>query len=156
MRDVEGVLIQVVTTASLLGRPIDMTLTREAIDLKSGAQSALAPPKLDVGEVVRIVAAFFGTRPEVLASRSRRRDILVPRQLAMYLAHRHTEASLTEIGRGLGRDHPSVRNAIMRIERQILENAPLRYQVEALSERIDRRLTADVASTIDPNPSDGE
>lgn len=138
MRDVEGVLIQVVTTASLLGRPIDLALTRDAINLKSGTSSVLAPRKLDVSEVVRLVAAFFGTRPEALASRSRRRDVLVPRQLSMYLANRYTEASLTEIGRGLGRDHPSVRNAIQRIERQVLENAPVRYQVEALTERIER------------------
>ena len=87
------------------------------------------------------MAAFFGKRPESLASRSRRRDVLVPRQLAMYLAHRYTDASFAEIGRGLGRDHPSVRNAITRVERLVLENAPLRYQVEALSERIDQTLT---------------
>ena len=147
VRDIEGILIQVVTTASLLGRSIDLALTRQAIDLKSGVSSTLAPRKLEVTEVVRIVAAFFAMRPEALASRSRRRDVLVPRQLAMYLAHRHTEASLTEIGRGLGRDHPSVRNAIMRIERQVLENAPIRYQIEALSERIDRKLDTAEQST---------
>jgi chromosomal replication initiator protein len=140
VRDLESVLIQVVTTASLLGRPIDVDLTREAIELKSGASTTLEPAKLNVSEVVQIVSAFFGKRPEALASRSRRRDVLIPRQLAMYLSHRYTDASLTEIGRGLGRDHPSVRNALTRVERQVLENAPLRYQVEALSERIDRRL----------------
>jgi chromosomal replication initiator protein len=140
VRDLEGALIQVVTTASLLGRPIDLALTRDAIDLKSGASSSLAAPRLGVTDIVRIVASFFGKRPEALAARSRRRDVLVPRQLAMYLAHRYTEASLTEIGRSLGRDHPSVRNAIQRVERQVLEHAPIRYQVEALSERIDRDL----------------
>lgn len=140
VRDIESVLIQVVTTSSLLGRTIDLDLTREAIDLKSGASTCLAPQTLPVAEVVRLVAAFFGKRPEALASRSRRRDVLVPRQLAMYLAHRYTDASMTEIGRALGRDHPSVRNAIERIERLVLENAPLRYQIEALSERIDERL----------------
>ena len=66
--------------------------------------------------------------------------MLIPRQLAMYLAHRYSDASFAEIGRGLGRDHPAVRNAIGRIERQVLENAPIRYQVEALSERIDQTL----------------
>ncbi|MCA9506568.1 MAG: hypothetical protein KC616_26010, partial [Myxococcales bacterium] len=140
VRDIEGVLIQVVTTASLLGRGIDLDLTRRAIDLKSGAATVLPPRRLEVEEIVRLVAGFFGKRPEALASRSRRRDVLVPRQLAMYLAHRYTDASLTEIGRGLGRDHPAVRNAITRIERLCLENAPMRYQVEALSERIDQRL----------------
>jgi len=140
VRDVESLLIQVVTTASLLGRTIDLALTREAIALKSGAGSSLVPKTLPIGEIVRIVATFFGKRPEALAGRSRRRDVLIPRQLAMYLAHRYTDASFKEIGRSLGRDHPAVRNAITRIERLVLENAPLRYQVEALSERLDQTL----------------
>ena len=140
VRDVESLLIQVVTTSSLLGRPIDLELAQEAIALKTGAGSTLAPKTIATVEIVRIVAAFFGKRPEALAGRSRRRDVLLPRQLAMYLAHRYTDASFTEIGRGLGRDHPAVRNAITRIERLVLENAPLRYQLEALSERIDQTL----------------
>ena len=50
------------------------------------------------------------------------------------------DGRIAEIGRGLGRGHPSVRNAIERVERQVLENAPIRYQIEALSERIDTTL----------------
>ena len=138
--EVESLLIQVVTTASLLGRPIDAALVQEAIAVKAGAGAELAPRQVEVPEIVKAVAAFFGTRPETLASRSRRRDVLAPRQLAMYLADRYTDASYTEIGRALGRDHPSVANAIKKIERQILENAPVRYQVEALSEKIDALL----------------
>jgi chromosomal replication initiator protein len=140
VRDIESLLIQVVTTSSLLGRIIDLDLIQEAIALKSGAGSTLAPKTIATSEIVRIVAAFFGKRPEALAGRSRRRDVLIPRQLAMYLAHRYTDASFTEIGRSLGRDHPAVRNAISRVERLVLENAPLRYQVEALSERVDQTL----------------
>jgi len=140
VRDIESNLIQVVTTASLLGQPIDLALTEDAIALKASSRSALPTKTVAVSEIVRIVSAFFGKRPEALASKSRRRDVLVPRQLALYLAHRYTEASFAEIGRGLGRGHPSVRNAIERIERLVLENAPMRYQVEALSERIDSTL----------------
>jgi chromosomal replication initiator protein len=144
-------LIQVVTTASLLGRPIDLELTQQAIALKTSAASVLTTKTVAVSEIVRIVAAFFGKRPEALAGRSRRRDVLVPRQLAMYLAHRYTPASFAEIGRSLGRGHPSVRNAIERIDRQILENAPLRYQVEALSERIDSTLSLPKPGDTTPN-----
>jgi len=140
VRDIESMLIQVVTTSSLLGRAIDLDLTRDAIELKSSTKPRTSPRRVAVSEIVGIVAAFFGKRPEALAMRSRRRDVLIPRQLAMYLAHRYTEASFAEIGRSLGRDHPSVRNAIQRIERQVLESAPIRYQVEALSERIDQTL----------------
>jgi chromosomal replication initiator protein len=147
VRDIESMLIQVVTTSSLLGRTIDLALVREAIALKSGSGSSLAPKTLATSEIVHIVATFFGKRPEALAGRSRRRDVLIPRQLAMYLAHRYTDASFSEIGRSLGRDHPAVRNAIMRVERLVLENAPLRYQIEALSERIDQSLKRSGSST---------
>jgi chromosomal replication initiation ATPase DnaA len=55
----------------------------------------------------------------------------------MYLCRRYTDASLVDIGRALGRDHPSVRNAVSKVERAVLERAPLRYQVEALVRKLD-------------------
>jgi hypothetical protein len=69
----------------------------------------------------------------------------------MYFCHRYTDASLGEIGQALGRDHPSVRNAISRVERTILERAPLRYKVEALSERLDQLGLGDGASETTPS-----
>ncbi|HIG02384.1 MAG TPA: hypothetical protein EYQ66_13935 [Myxococcales bacterium] len=138
VRELEGVLIQLVTTASLLKRPIDLVLTESAIAKKTAA----APRKrrLGVGDVISVVAGFFQSSPERLASRSRRKQILVPRQLAMYLCRRYTDAPVGEIGQALGRDHPAVRNAIEKIERGILERPPLRYQVEALGDRLDGML----------------
>jgi chromosomal replication initiation ATPase DnaA len=140
--ELESLLIQVVMSASLAHRTIDADLVAEAIALKSGISAAAPPRRLSVTEIVRTVAGFFGLKAEALASRSRRRDVLIPRQLAMYLAHRYTDASFSEIGQALGRDHPSVKNAIQKIEAQTLANAALRYQVESLSERIDGLLDA--------------
>ena len=140
--ELESLLIQVVMSASLAHRTIDADLVAEAIALKSGISAAAPRRRLSVTEIVRTVAGFFGLKAEALASRSRRRDVLIPRQLAMYLAHRYTDASFSEIGQALGRDHPSVKNAIQKIEAQTLANAALRYQVESLSERIDGLLDA--------------
>lgn len=143
IRELEGALIQIVTTASLMKRTIDLTLTRESLD-RTTPRPTRPRPTLDA--IIKAVAAFFQTTPEVLASRSRRRDVLIPRQLAMYFSHRYTDASLSQIGHALGRDHPSVRNAISRIERTILERAPLRYKVEALSERLQQLGLGDSAA----------
>ena len=149
VRELEGALIQIVTTASLLKRTIDLELTRESL---ASTQPRPSRPRPTPNAIIKAVASFFQTSPEVLASRSRRRDILVPRQLAMYFSHRYTDASLSEIGHALGRDHPSVRNAITRIERAILERAPLRYKVEALSERLDQLGLGDTAEP-EPEPA---
>jgi len=138
VRDLEGALIQLVATASLLKRRIDRELCEAA--LRKVQPSAGAGRRVGPEDVIEVVAAFFQTTPAALASRSRRRDVLLPRQLGMYLCRRYTDASLTRIGRAFDRDHPAVSNAIAGVERRILERAPLRYQVEALSARVEDRL----------------
>jgi chromosomal replication initiator protein len=135
VRELEGALIQLVTIASLFKRPIDAELTAES--LRGRSPRVLAIAKRSTPEaIIEAVAGFFQTSAEALASRSRRRDVLTPRQLSMYLCRRYTDASLADIGRLLNRDHPSVANAIKKIERQLLENVRLRYQVEALIRRL--------------------
>ena len=136
VRDLEGVLIQLVSTASLLKRPIDLELTSAALHKLEPRRDA--PKLLEPEQVSAVVAVFFGLAPEALASRSRRRDVLVPRQLAMYLCRRYTDRPLSAIARAFGREHPAVSNAIKVVERRILERAPLRYQVEELSARLDK------------------
>ena len=95
-------------------------------------------PRLAARAIIGAVAGFFGTTPDALASRSRRRDVLVPRQLAMYLCRRYTDEPLAVIAQHFDRDHPAVSNAVRVVERRILERAPLRYQVEELTARLDK------------------
>ena len=136
VRDLEGALIQLVATASLLKRRLDVPLTRAALHKLSPAPEPLPP--LEPKAVIETVAAFFGTTHAAMASRSRRRDVLVPRQLAMYLCRRYTDEPLCVIARHFDRDHPAVSNAVKVVERRILERAPLRYQIEELSARLDQ------------------
>jgi chromosomal replication initiator protein len=135
VRDLEGVLMQLVASSALLGSKIDLALAESALRKVAGPNGAAH----SLDDVIDCVAQFFGVRRSELASRSRRRASLRPRQLAMYLCRRYTDASLSEIGRALGRDHPAVTNALRAIERALLERAPLRYQVEELSARLQRK-----------------
>jgi chromosomal replication initiator protein len=135
VRDLEGVLIQLVESAALLQRPIDRELTEGA--LRKLGRGPAERRLLAVGEVIETVGAFFGRTPAQLAARSRGRTALLPRQLAMYFCRRYTGASLPEIGAALGRAHPAVRHAIEMVERNILQRAPLRYQVEELAARLE-------------------
>jgi chromosomal replication initiator protein len=139
VRDLEGVLVQLVASSSLLKRPIDLELTRCALE-------KIAPPRarrLEPAQVIDVVAGFFGTSAAAMASPSRRRDVVRPRQLAMYLCSRYSDESTAAIARAFGRQHPSVTNAIRKLEREILERAPLRYQVEELTARLDRLAAGD-------------
>jgi len=135
VRDLEGVLTQLVATATLLQRTIDLDLTEKALHKILPAH---APNQvLDPEAIIDVVAGFFKTSPASLASRSRRREIVLPRQLAMYFCHKYTHASLKQIGRAFNKNHPSVSNAIKVIERGIMEHPPLRYQFEAITRRLE-------------------
>ncbi len=135
VRDLEGALVQLVTTSSLLKRPIDLELTENALQKIS---STLAPPqRLEINLIIDAVATFYRTSVPMLATRSRRRDVVVPRQIAMYLCRRYTNLPASQIARAFGRNHPSVANAERVVEKRILESAPFRYKVEAIASRLD-------------------
>jgi len=138
VRDLEGALTQIVASAALLGRRLDRELTEAALRKLGGP---VREPQT-VEAVIACVGAFFGVTRAQLAARTRTERVKVPRQLAMYLCRRYTDASLSEIGRVFARNHPSVANAIQRTERAILERAPLRYQVEELAARLEGRSEA--------------
>jgi chromosomal replication initiator protein len=135
VRDLEGVLVQLVTTSSLLGRPIDLDLTEQA--LRKITTRWEPAQRLEPGAIIEVVAGFYRTTAAALAERSRRQGVMIPRQLAMYLCRRYTQCSTTEIARAFARSHPSVTNAEQVMERRILENAPFRYKVEAITARLD-------------------
>lgn len=135
VRDLESALIQLVASASLLKRSLDLELARSALHKLLPAPAARR--RLAARDVIEVVAVFFGVRPDALAARTRRRDVLWPRQLAMALCLRHCDASAAEIGRLFGREHTAVRNAARSVERRILERARERYQVEELTTRLD-------------------
>ncbi|MCU0667973.1 MAG: chromosomal replication initiator protein DnaA [Myxococcota bacterium] len=134
VRDLEAALIQIVASASLLKRPIDLELVESAL---RKVQPRAASSGLQAERIVETVATAFQTAPASLASRTRRRDVLVPRQIAMYLCTRYSDESLQRIGQLFGRNHTSVANAVRAVERGLLERAPLRYKVEALIARLD-------------------
>jgi len=135
VRDLEAALVQLVASASLLARPIDPALVELALRkvLPSGSGAA----RLDPERVAALVAAHFDTTQDALCSRSRRRDVLAPRQIAMYLCAHYTDASLERIGRAFGRNHPSVANAVRAVERAVAARAPLAARVAPLAAELD-------------------
>jgi chromosomal replication initiator protein len=135
VRDLEGVLVQLVTTSSLLKRPIDLELTEEALAKVSALR--VAKRRLDLATIIEVVAKLYETTQAALASRSRRKDAAVPRQIAMYLCRRYTQQPASAIARAFARSHPSVANAEKVVERRMLESAPFRYRVEAIAARLD-------------------
>jgi chromosomal replication initiator protein len=104
IRELEGALNKVVAYAQLSGGDIEPELVEMALVDLIGK-----PDKLSLDAVIRATCEYYGVPLDDVLSASRKRVVVMPRQVAMYLARTETDASLPQIGARLGnRDHTTV------------------------------------------------
>jgi chromosomal replication initiator protein len=90
------------------------------------------PPRRPVERIVGTVAAAFGVRPRDVLGSCRQRAVLVPRQVAMYLAREVGRLSLPAIGAAFGRDHTTVLHACRKVAEAVKADPKLRRTVREL------------------------
>ena len=113
VRELEGTLRRLIAHARFKGKPITMDITQEALrDLL-----ALQERMVSIENIQKTVAEYYKIRVSDLHSKSRRRSLTRPRQMAMTLAKELTNHSLPEIGDAFGgRDHTTVLHACRKID----------------------------------------
>ncbi|MCY4151191.1 MAG: chromosomal replication initiator protein DnaA [Aestuariivita sp.] len=113
VRVLEGALNRLFAFSDLVGRPIDMDLTKDCLSDSLRA----AERKITVEEIQRQVADYYHIRLSDMIGPKRLRTYARPRQVAMFLSKNLTARSLPEIGRRFGgRDHTTVMHGVRRIE----------------------------------------
>jgi chromosomal replication initiator protein len=131
-RELEGALNRVIAYSRLGNRPISLSLALEA--LASGSAGARRGD-LSAEQIIEAVARVFHVDVQAMSGRGRSKEIVLPRQIAMYLMREETHASLVDIGRALGgRDHTTVIHGIEKIEAQLQDDPALRSQVMSIRE----------------------
>ncbi len=132
IRELEGALNKVVAHARLSDR------LPTAEFLEQCLQDIIATPRdLTPDQVITGVVRFYHVTKEDLKGRRRNKDIVRPRQVAMYLARKETQASLPAIGAALGnRDHTTVLYGVKKIEGQIEQDSTLRREIVAIQEQL--------------------
>ena len=121
VRELEGSIIKLLAYASLKHREISVELAREALrdKLRGGAASEfpdVPPTAITVGTIQQVVAREWGVTPDGLRSKTRTKQLTVPRQVAMYLCRELLALQLVEIGNAFGgRDHSTVIHSLERV-----------------------------------------
>ena len=132
IRELEGALNRILAFADLSGS----TLTPNLVEV---ALADLLPQRTDVepGKIIELVAREWQTTVEALVGRDRTHKIAQPRQVAMYLLRKETNASLPQIGDALGgRDHTTVMYAINKIANEIETKTDLRRRVVSVKQQL--------------------
>ncbi len=134
IRELEGALNKIIAMAQLFNQPIRMDIAAQALaDTELEARRAEITPDRIIAEV----SSHFDVTLAELRGRGRSQQIVLPRQIAMYLIRDETGCSLVEIGRYLGnRDHSTVMHGISKIESTLDNDTTLRRHVTALREKL--------------------
>ena len=129
IRELEGALNRLIAHSNLVGRPINLEMTQEALQDLLRANDR----RVTIEEIQKKVAQHFNIRLADMHSARRARAVARPRQVAMYLSKQLTTRSLPEIGRKFGgRDHTTVMHAVKRIEELRQIDAALAEDIELL------------------------
>ena len=134
VRELEGALIKLLAVASVMKREPDLDLARIAL---AGAGEQQESRPLDAESIRDRVADVWGVTGTALASRRRTRNLVVPRQVAMFLTRELLDLPLTRIGGVFGgRDHTTVIHSIRMVESRLKADGAFQAKVDELRETL--------------------
>ncbi|MCS7059921.1 MAG: chromosomal replication initiator protein DnaA [Anaerolineae bacterium] len=138
VRELEGALTRLIASSEMTGRPITVQFARDTLVDLVGRRAHISP-----SQVIETVAKYYNISVQEIVSSSRSKELVQPRQVAMYLVRQETDASLPEIGALLGgRDHTTVIHGIERVKERLESEDQLRRDVMSLREQLYLNITA--------------
>jgi chromosomal replication initiator protein len=134
-RDLDGAVNRLVAANQLTGEPITVGLAEKTLGDLVRAREAR---RVRIEDILRIVSRHYKVPRNDLLSSRRSRDVVRPRQIAMYLAKALTSRSLPEIGRRFGgRDHTTVLHSVRKVEQMMKDDGELCQEIELLKRMLE-------------------
>lgn len=137
LRDMEGVLNSLMFHATLLKKEIDLELAKEV--LKNIIKEIQSDVSVDF--IQKTVSEYFKVELEAMKGKVKKREIVIPRQVAMYFCKRYTQLTLALIGENFGgRDHSTVIHALESVEDMMKTDSNFKSSVEELGKKLKMRM----------------
>jgi chromosomal replication initiator protein len=132
IRELEGCLIRLLAYSSLSSKDISLELARHVLK----DQLTVKQRNVSIEDIQKIVCEYFGIPDDLLRAKTRKKEIALARQIAMYVAKKATSSSLKTIGLHFGgRDHTTVIHAVETIERLIKKDPRCREDVQNILQK---------------------
>lgn len=137
IRELEGSLIRLLAHATLHGREIDLALAREVLrDLIKETRVSLG-----VEQIQQAVCQYFGIEEDLVRARTRKREVVQARQVAMYFSKQLTKHSLKTIGLKFGgRDHSTVIHGVQSVENQMETDPRFSEVIDELRQKLELQM----------------
>ncbi|MFV0436274.1 MAG: chromosomal replication initiator protein DnaA [Desulfopila sp.] len=131
VRQIESAIVAIRAKARLNGGRVDMTMIRDVVTSVVGVDKVLT-----IEMITELISRQFKVSIADMRSRSRKKVLTFPRQVAMYLCRKHTDDSLADIGRAFNRDHSTVLHSIKKVTNLSARDTSVDAQVKLLSDRV--------------------
>jgi chromosomal replication initiator protein len=129
IRELEGALVKLIAYSSLTGAPITMPMAQQALKHMLHEQDR----RITIDSIQKATAEKFNIKQAQLKEKNNAKDIVRPRQVAMYLVKELTQASLPEIGRAFGnKHHTTVIHSLRKIEEMRKSDSELNKTINSL------------------------
>ena len=133
IRELEGALNRLMVYQKLQNHTLDLESSKNLLkNIVSPPRRAISPKK-----IIKIVADFYELKERELLANSRKKEIVKPRQIAMYLFRKELKSSFPFIGRRFGgKDHTTAIHAYNKILKEVKNNENLIGEINELKQRI--------------------
>ena len=133
VRELESALLRVRVAAQLHHAPITIELANETLKGMEAADEAI----ISIDLIQKKVAAYYNIRQSDIVGKKRVKQIVFPRQIAMYLIRNMTETSLKAVGVILGgKDHSTIKHGIEKIENELQADETLSNTINIIKKKI--------------------
>jgi len=137
VRELEGILISLMAHSTIYGREVDLQMAERVIS----KAVRMVEKEITIEDVVHNTCEYYHIKDEDIYSSSRKREIVLARQMSMFLTHKHLpNLSLAKIGQQIGsKDHSTVLHACRTIEEQIAFDKSIQLAVKDIESKIKLR-----------------
>jgi chromosomal replication initiator protein len=132
VRQLESGMNGVAAKSSLLGIPIDLNLAESIVK-----NIVRQRKRITIDVIKKLVCKYYSVSLEDVMSRSRKQNLVRPRQIAIYLSRHYTDAPLQSIGKSFNRYHATALHSIKCIERGIKANSSIRKQIGFFRQKLE-------------------
>jgi chromosomal replication initiator protein len=134
IRELEGCLISILARASLENREIDIDLAKDVLRV---VVNDIRTP-LTIEQIQKVVCEYFDIPIDLIRAKTRKQEVVLARQIAMYIAKEMTNSSLKTIGIHFGgRDHSTVIHACQAVEEFLKTNNKQKQHIDQIRRTIE-------------------
>ena len=133
IRELEGALNRIIMYQKINNQPINLEMVKNILKNITSSPNKIITPK----KIIETVADFYDLKEKDILNNSRKKEIVKPRQIAMYLLREDLKSSFPFIGRKFnGKDHTTAIHSYKKISEEIKENKNLEEEINLIREKL--------------------